>query len=80
MTAWEIVFGWNDGKQTPTKTGKYYVAMHRYDGLLDINTFSFTTEHGWNSVPGDDGKHAVKIPGQFWWIPAVKILVEEATE
>lgn len=80
MTAWEIIFGWNDGKKPPKKNGTYYVAQHRPGGLLDIYTVNYTTEFGWNSTPVDEGKYSVEYTNQFWWIPAVRILVEEVTE
>lgn len=80
MNVWEIIFGWNDGRmQEPKKDGTYYVAVHRYGGLLDIDTVNYTTEHGWNSTPDDGGKHAIKYDKQFWWTPAVRITIEEAT-
>lgn len=77
MKAWEIVFGWNDGKTPPTEDGTYYVATY-YAGtkLIDIRTFDFTVEYGWNTDKYDHSS-AFEIEAPYWWTPAIRIGQDE---
>ena len=73
MKAWEIVFGWEDGKNPPKEDGIYYVARY-YNGLkrLDIWTLEYTTDHGWNTSRRDQ-RSGFDIEEPYWWTPAVSL-------
>ena len=73
MKAWEIVFGWEDGKTPPKEDGIYYVAIY-YKGLklLDIRTLEYTTDYGWNTSRSDR-ESGFEIEGPYWWTPAISI-------
>lgn len=76
MKAWEIVFGWNDGKNEPLQDGTYYVAT-LYEGYersqeIVISTFDYTVEYGWNTTAGSHD-HAIAIAHKYWWTPEVRI-------
>ena len=73
MKAWEIVFGWNDGKNPPTEDGTYYVATY-YEGRRQIilNTLDYTVEYGWNTT-NRAHESAFKIEEPHWWTPAIRI-------
>lgn len=74
MKAWEIVFGWNDGKNEPLQDGTYYVAT-LYEGSQEIviSTFDYTVEYGWNTTASSHD-HAITLNNHtYWWTPAVRI-------
>lgn len=77
MKAWEIVFGWNDGKTPPTQAGTYYVAT-LYEGAAEIiiSTFDYTVEYGWNTTASSHD-HAIAIAHKYWWTPEVRIGPED---
>lgn len=81
MTAWEILFGWNPISNAPTKDGRYYVArLHRASGRIDIDTYDYTVQYGWNT-----NKYCTESPVTFegydaFWIPTIRISVEGGTE
>lgn len=81
MTAWEIIFGWNDGKYPPTKDGRYYVAkLHRSNGDITLDTFDYTVEYGWNTNQYAKD-NAITFEGtDIFWTPALRLKVEEATK
>lgn len=75
MKAWEIVFGWNDGKNPPTEDGTYYVATY-YEGKrqIIISTFDYTVEYGWNTTESHHD-YAIEFKQEYiyWWTPAIRI-------
>lgn len=77
MKAWEIIFGWEDGKTLPKEDGRYYVATY-YRGLqvLDIRTLEYTTEHGWNTSRKCT-ESGFEIEQPYWWTPAIEITPDE---
>lgn len=77
MKAWEILFGWNDGKNPPDEDGMYYVATY-YSGLrqLHITTLEYTVDHGWNTSKCIS-EHGFEIKEPYWWIPMIAIDTEE---
>ena len=74
MKAWEIVFGWNDGRQEePKEDGRYYVATY-YSGLkrLDITTLDYTTDYGWNTSRRYR-ESGFEIEDPYWWTPVISL-------
>lgn len=80
MNAWEIMFGWNPIKQPPTKDGRYYVAcLRREGGKIDINTYDYTVRYGWNTNKYSID-NAINFDGyDAFWVPALKVTIEEAS-
>lgn len=83
MKAWEIVFGWEDGKNEPLQDGTYYVATlyEGYEGSQEIiiSTFDYTVEYGWNTTASSHD-HAITLNNHtYWWTPAVRIGSDELT-
>lgn len=79
MKAWEIIFGWNDGKYPPTKDGRYYVAkLYRSNGDITLDTFDYTVEYGWNTNKGSH-EHPVTFECDYFWMPAIRLKEEKVT-
>lgn len=81
---WDIVNGWVDGYRDPLpkKDGTYYVAQIRYSDVLEIDTMHYTVEYGWNTTNESANRCPIDMADgrQFWWTPAIKVTIEEATK
>ena len=72
MNAFMIIFGWNRGDKLPTDPGYYYVARIDSRGDIDISTFNFTPEFGWNTLLTKNPEHEIKLENYFWH-PMIRI-------
>ena len=66
IKAFDIIFGWNRGDVPPKINGEYYVAKIRADKKIEIVTYTFDVNLGWNTLFSQDPANALTLENYFW--------------